>query len=114
MFHVLILSSRPKGKDAVLFEGQSSTVSLPGKDGEFEILDFHKPILSRMFDALRFAVCNPRALRSLATCAGGHSMARGDNVAIIACRRRLHCRVVCHAWALANSTPFFRKRRTFQ
>ena len=46
MFHVLILSSRPKGGDGVLFEGQSSTVSLPGKDGEFEILDFHKPIIS--------------------------------------------------------------------
>ena len=46
MFHVLILNSQPKGRDGVLFEGQSSTVSLPGKDGEFEILDFHKPIIS--------------------------------------------------------------------
>ena len=48
MFHVLILSSRPKGKDTILFEGHSSTVLLPGKDGEFEILDFHKPILSTL------------------------------------------------------------------
>ncbi len=48
MFHVLILNSRHKGKDAILFEGQSSTVLLPGKDGEFEILDFHKPIISTL------------------------------------------------------------------
>ena len=46
MFHVLILTSRPKGGDGLLFEGQSVSVSLPGSEGEFEILDFHKPIIS--------------------------------------------------------------------
>ena len=46
MFHILILNSRPKTQEVVLFEDQVKSVSLPGKDGEFEILDFHKPIIS--------------------------------------------------------------------
>jgi len=30
----------------VLFEGDVKSVFLPGATGEFEVLDFHKPILS--------------------------------------------------------------------
>ncbi len=32
----------------MIFEGHSSSVIFPGTEGEFEILDFHKPILSRL------------------------------------------------------------------
>lgn len=48
MFHVLILDSRPERSEQPLYEGNSSSVVLPGTDGEFEILDFHKPILSTL------------------------------------------------------------------
>ena len=48
MFHVLILNSRLKSSEEVLFESQASNVLLPGSEGEFEVLDFHKPIISRL------------------------------------------------------------------
>ncbi len=48
MFHVLIVGARPTSQEDILFEGRSSSVMLPGVDGEFEILDFHKPIISRL------------------------------------------------------------------
>ena len=48
MFHVLILNARPKSQEDIIFEGQSSSVLFPGVDGEFEVLDFHKPIISRL------------------------------------------------------------------
>ena len=48
MFHVLILNSRIKTQEEILFEGQAASVLLPGKEGEFEVLDFHKPIISRL------------------------------------------------------------------
>lgn len=48
MFHVLILSSRLKSQENVIFEDKATSVVLPGRDGEFEILDFHKPIISRL------------------------------------------------------------------
>jgi F-type H+-transporting ATPase subunit epsilon len=48
MFQVLILTARPESPDNVLFEGQSKSVLLPGAEGEFEILDFHRPIMSRL------------------------------------------------------------------
>ena len=48
MFQVLILKSRPEEKNPILFQGQSKCVFLPGDEGEFEILDFHKPIMSRL------------------------------------------------------------------
>ena len=48
MFHVLILNSLPAVKDEVLFEGMASSVTFPGTDGEFELLDFHKPIITRL------------------------------------------------------------------
>ena len=41
MFNVTILN--PKHE---LFEGKAKSVILPGDRGEFEILDFHKPIIS--------------------------------------------------------------------
>lgn len=48
MFHVLILNTRLREQEEVLFEGQASSVLLPGLEGEFEVLDFHKPIISRL------------------------------------------------------------------
>lgn len=48
MFHVLILSSKPRPHEGVLYEGNVSSLILPGAEGEFEILDFHKPIVSRL------------------------------------------------------------------
>lgn len=48
MFQVLILNTMPERANSVIFEGHSSSVILPGSEGEFEILDFHKPILSRL------------------------------------------------------------------
>ncbi len=48
MFHVLILHARPYLKAAPVFEDRCASVILPGTEGEFEILDFHKPILSRL------------------------------------------------------------------
>ena len=48
MFHVLILSAHPKIREDILFEGTAASVLLPGTDGEFEVLDFHKPIISRL------------------------------------------------------------------
>lgn len=32
--------------DKVLYEGEVRSVFLPGDRGEFEVLDFHKPIIS--------------------------------------------------------------------
>lgn len=48
MFKVLILDMRPELSKKPVFEGNSLSVCLPGADGEFEILDFHKPIISRL------------------------------------------------------------------
>lgn len=48
MFQVLIIKSRPKGSDEIVYQGQAGSVCLPGAEGEFEILNFHKPILSRL------------------------------------------------------------------
>ena len=48
MFQVLIMTARPEHTDNVLFEGQSQSVLLPGAEGEFEVLDFHRPIISRL------------------------------------------------------------------
>jgi F-type H+-transporting ATPase subunit epsilon len=46
---VLILS--PTG---VIFEGQAESVKLPGEQGAFEILPFHKAILSRLVSGTLF------------------------------------------------------------
>lgn len=48
MFNVLIVNARVSSRDDIVFEGQASSVVLPGMDGEFEVLDFHKPIISRL------------------------------------------------------------------
>ena len=48
MFHVLILNSRIQASKKIIYQGNSTSVLLPGNDGEFEILDFHKPILSKL------------------------------------------------------------------
>ncbi len=48
MFHVLIINAQIKTREEILFEGQAKSVVLPGQDGEFEVLDFHKPIISRL------------------------------------------------------------------
>lgn len=41
MFKVIILN--PK---RVIYEGEANSVFLPGDQGEFEVLDFHKSIIS--------------------------------------------------------------------
>ncbi len=41
MFNVAILDQAH-----VIFDGVAHSVILPGDEGEFEILDFHKPIIS--------------------------------------------------------------------
>lgn len=46
MFRVLILHSNPENPRNVLYEAEAVSVFLPGADGEFEVLDFHKPIMS--------------------------------------------------------------------
>jgi F-type H+-transporting ATPase subunit epsilon len=46
---VLILS--PTG---VIFEGKAGSVTLPGEQGVFEILPFHKAILSRLISGTLF------------------------------------------------------------
>lgn len=48
MFQVLILTARPENPKTVIFEGQSKSVLLPGSEGEFEILDFHRSLMSRL------------------------------------------------------------------
>ena len=46
MFRVLILNSSPEKSPNIIFESEAISVFLPGADGEFEVLDFHKPIMS--------------------------------------------------------------------
>jgi len=48
MFHVLIINSQIRGQEEVVFEGKSISVLLPGKEGEFEVLDFHKPVITQL------------------------------------------------------------------
>ena len=43
MFTVAILTP-----ERVLYEGKAWSAFLPGATGEFEILEFHKPIISRL------------------------------------------------------------------
>ncbi len=47
MFQVLILQAAPR-QETPVFTGPASSILLPGHDGEFEILDFHKPIISAL------------------------------------------------------------------
>ena len=48
MFQLLIINSRLQGKEQIVYQGSPSSVVLPGEEGEFEILDFHRPIISRL------------------------------------------------------------------
>ncbi|MFH1339472.1 MAG: hypothetical protein ABIH40_06490 [Candidatus Omnitrophota bacterium] len=34
--------------EKVIFEGKAKSITLPGEQGVFEILSFHKPLLSRL------------------------------------------------------------------
>lgn len=57
MLEVVILTLQK-----ILFEGKAKSVILPGEKGVFEVLPFHKPLLSRLFsgpvyiDAERFFI----------------------------------------------------------
>jgi F-type H+-transporting ATPase subunit epsilon len=46
---VLILNPKK-----ILFEGKAKSVRLPGESGVFELLSFHKPILSRLVSGVLF------------------------------------------------------------
>ncbi len=46
MFRVLILLGEPEKSQNIVYDAEASSVFLPGAEGEFEILDFHKPIMS--------------------------------------------------------------------
>ena len=48
MFRILILHGAPEKPQNIILETEASSVLLPGADGEFEILDFHKPIISHL------------------------------------------------------------------
>ena len=49
LFDVTVLSPRE-----VIFEGQAKSVILPGESGVFEVLPFHKRILSRLISGKLF------------------------------------------------------------
>ncbi|MDD5466039.1 MAG: hypothetical protein PHP73_06865 [Candidatus Omnitrophica bacterium] len=49
LFDVILLSPRE-----VIFEGQAKSVILPGEEGVFEVLSFHKRILSRLISGKLF------------------------------------------------------------
>jgi F-type H+-transporting ATPase subunit epsilon len=34
--------------DKVVFEGKANSIMLPGEQGVFEVLDYHKPLVSRL------------------------------------------------------------------
>jgi F-type H+-transporting ATPase subunit epsilon len=40
--------------EEILFEGQAKSIILPGEQGVFEVLPFHKPILSRLISGSLF------------------------------------------------------------
>ncbi len=41
MFNVIMLNQK-----RTIYEGQAKSVFLPGDEGEFEVLPFHKPLIS--------------------------------------------------------------------
>lgn len=49
LFDVTLLSPKE-----VIFEGQAGSVILPGEEGVFEVLPFHKRILSRLISGKLF------------------------------------------------------------
>jgi len=42
------------GPKEVIFEGRAKSVMVPGEEGVFEVLPFHKPILSRLLRGTMF------------------------------------------------------------
>lgn len=47
MITVSILTSQK-----VLFQGQASSIIFPGEEGTFEVLPFHRPLVSRLLSGL--------------------------------------------------------------
>jgi len=43
MLDVLLVSP-----EKVIFEGKASSLTLPGEEGVFEVLSYHRPLLSRL------------------------------------------------------------------
>lgn len=74
MIKVTILNPR-----RTIFEGQAHSVFLPGDWGEFEVLDFHKPIIS----LLRRGEIVIDATNSLAISRGIMRMYNNELVALV-------------------------------
>ena len=49
LLDVSVLSTRK-----IFFEGKAKSLTLPGESGFFEILPFHKPILSRLISGVMY------------------------------------------------------------
>lgn len=58
LLDVSVLSPRE-----IIFEGKAKSVILPGEEGVFEVLPFHKRLLSRLISGVVFV--DERALRIL-------------------------------------------------
>ena len=74
MFNVVIVSSK-----RTIYEGQARSVFLPGDLGEFEILEFHKPIIS----LLKHGEIIIDWKKSVAIRKGVAKMSRGEFVALV-------------------------------
>lgn len=51
---MLLLDVTILGPKKVIFDGKASTVILPGEQGVFEVLTFHKRMLSRLISGTLF------------------------------------------------------------
>lgn len=49
LIDVLVLNPKE-----IIFEGKAKSVKLPGEGGAFEVLPFHKPLLSRLVSGVLF------------------------------------------------------------
>ena len=47
----------------ILFEGKAKSVILPGEKGEFEVLPYHKPLISRLVTGTLFIDGQPIFIR---------------------------------------------------
>jgi F0F1-type ATP synthase epsilon subunit len=84
MFDALVLSHCPEKEKNILFEGRVRSMTLPGVEGEFEILDFHKPILAR----LKKGVIIVDNTRELLIEGGIAAMSKQNLIAVIETRKR--------------------------
>ena len=50
----MLLDVSVLGPKEVIFEGRAKSVMVPGEEGVFEVLPFHKPILSRLLRGTMF------------------------------------------------------------